>query len=292
MTDEMDHGALRWALHDVVDGLQPRLPGGDSAAISEYVDHNELGLAIGSLIDVLLLERVAVTPDEHERLRDLLTWFREAGSRTSVVLDMDAILGALDRTDRTGSHRGLPPLRGGHLRGSGRPGATEFPAGWNAERIGTAADGVAGPPVILANGKVWNDGEVHGVRVGVLVGGDGARRSVVPLPGQGVARTPLTTRSLPQRLALGVQQSGAAVIRGLPSLIDRQEVRSLKALLDTGEWDELADAIAARLAVLRGGAPSSVLSRARVMLLAFDLPVEGCAFLNDRDAVLARWEAV
>ncbi len=292
MTNQMDYGAFQWALHDLVDSLRPRLPDGIATGIGEYIDHNELGLAISDLIDVLLLERIALTPGEHGKVRDLLTWFREAGARLAVVVEMDGILDVLDRTDRPGHGRGLPPLRGGHLPHSGRPGATEFPSDWDTAQVHAAAECVgAEPSLLLPNTKTWREGEVRGVRIGILDDADGARRTIVPLPGPGVARTPLTTTPVPQRLASGVEASGAALLGGLRPLVSETESRCLKALLDTGEWDELADAVAARLMHIHGRSLGNIAARAREMLLAFDLPVEGCAFLNDRDAVLARLEA-
>ena len=285
----MDRDALPWALHHVVDDVAERMPAADVETIREYIDHDEYGLAMSDLVSVFMGARVQLTAQEHHEVRDLLAHFRDGGSRFRHLTLGDAVADALDRVDRPLRSRGLPPLRGGHLPHSGRPGATEFPEGWTEHRTVTAVPEL-GPAVVLPNGRTWRDGEVGGIRVGALLDAAGGLRAVVPLPGPGVRRTPVPDTSVPWVLATSARSAAAVVLTARRPTMDPPVERALRALLDTGEWEELADALAADLLGAPAGMTEWQNQRARELLLTFDLPVEGCEHLNDRDALLARLE--
>lgn len=285
----MEREALAWALHHIVDSTADRLPATDVDMVREHIDHDESGLALADLTSTLLQCRVPLTAEEHHEVHTLLTHFRDGGSRFRLIALADAVADALDRADRPPRARGLPPLRGGHLSGSARPGATEFPGGWTERRVATAAHELD-PAVALPNGRMWRVGTVDGVGVGALSVADGRLRAVVPIPGPQVRRTPVPDMSLPWLLAAGVRSAASAVLAARGRAMQPAVAEVLQTLLDTGEWEELADALAADLLHGPAGLSGRPAQRARELLRAFDLPVEGCEHLNDRDSVLARLE--
>lgn len=101
---------------------------------------------------------------------------------------------------------GLPPERaahildgdrwgGGHRHGTGRPGKTEFPVGWDDERIiGQIVDVARFPdagPVLQANHRWRVRGERDGVAITVVVHPDGKIWAAWPEEGSpGVIRNP------------------------------------------------------------------------------------------------------
>jgi hypothetical protein len=83
---------------------------------------------------------------------------------------------------------------GGHAPGTGRPGATEFPATWSREQITERLLDVARypdePPRRLVNGLWHTTGVREGVRIVVLVEATGSVRAAFPVAGPGVVRNP------------------------------------------------------------------------------------------------------
>ena len=79
---------------------------------------------------------------------------------------------------------------GGHAPGTGRPGATEFPATWSREQITERLLDVARypdeTPRLLANGLWHTVGVRAGVRIVVLLEAAGAVRAAFPVDGPGV----------------------------------------------------------------------------------------------------------
>jgi hypothetical protein len=271
-----------WAIHHIIDDLTRRHPHLDVAEVRLYVDHDELGLAADELIGVLTDERVGLTAEELRRVGEVITF---TGTSRWAARDVDAVLAVLDRAGEPLARRGLPLLRGGHLPGAGRPGATQFPSGWDEQRVQDAARRVTGPSTTLANGRTWTEGTVDGVRIGVLREEDGAVVTAAPLPGPDVQRVPEARGAL---LVSGLQRTANALLADAAPLLGPGERTALRALRDTGEWAELADALIARLTGVPH-LPDHVAAGARRLLLAFDLPVDGCAHLNDRDRWLACW---
>jgi hypothetical protein len=85
---------------------------------------------------------------------------------------------------------------GGHRHGTGKPGKTEFPAGWNDEKITDALLDVARRPDQQPSHQKWNDrwvarGTRDDVEVVVVISGDGRIWSGWPNPGgSGVIKNP------------------------------------------------------------------------------------------------------
>jgi hypothetical protein len=85
---------------------------------------------------------------------------------------------------------------GGHRHGTGKPGKTEFPAGWNDEKITNALLDVARRPDQQPDHQKWNDrwvarGTRDDVEVVVVISGDGRIWSGWPNPGgSGVIKNP------------------------------------------------------------------------------------------------------
>jgi len=85
---------------------------------------------------------------------------------------------------------------GGHRHGTGKPGKTEFPAGWNDEKITNALLDVARRPDQQPGHQKWNDrwvarGTRDDVEVVVVISGDGRIWSGWPNPGgSGVIKNP------------------------------------------------------------------------------------------------------
>jgi hypothetical protein len=85
---------------------------------------------------------------------------------------------------------------GGHRHGTGKPGKTEFPAGWNDEKITNALLDVARRPDQQPSHQKWNDrwvarGTRDDVEVVVVISGDGRIWSGWPNPGgSGVIKNP------------------------------------------------------------------------------------------------------
>jgi hypothetical protein len=85
---------------------------------------------------------------------------------------------------------------GGHRHGTGKPGKTEFPAGWNDEKITDALLDVARRPDQQPGHQKWNDrwvarGTRDDVEVVVVIAGDGRIWSGWPNPGgSGVIKNP------------------------------------------------------------------------------------------------------
>jgi hypothetical protein len=281
----MDVGERTWATHHIIDDLVRRFPQLDVAEARLYLDHDEVGLAVDELLGVLIADRVGLTAEEHRRVGEVLT-FR--GSSIRATRDVDAVLAVLDRAGEPLARRGLPLLRGGHLPGAGRPGATQFPASWDEQRVHDAVRRLAGPWTTLANRRAWVDGTADGIRVGVLRDETGAVRTVAPLPGSDVRWMPEPREAIQTLLVGELQRTANALLVDAAPLLGPDERTALKALRDTGEWVELADALVARLSGVPD-LPEPSAAAARRLLLAFDLPVDGCAYLNDRDRLLARW---
>lgn len=101
--------------------------------------------------------------------------FRVSPERATHILDGDA----------TG---------GGHRHGTGRPGKTEFPAGWTDQNIVSVVVRIARSPEAVQlqrNGRWRAEGNHDGVDIAVVVMPDGRIWTAHPLPGSpGVTQNP------------------------------------------------------------------------------------------------------
>ncbi|WP_205325233.1 EndoU domain-containing protein [Glycomyces sp. YM15] len=86
-----------------------------------------------------------------------------------------------------------PQGSGGHLSGTGVPGKTEFPEGWEMDDVKDAFQEVAGNPTDAwptSSGNYFAEGVVDGVLVNVVVRPDGSIEAGWPISGPGVTRNP------------------------------------------------------------------------------------------------------
>lgn len=145
---------------------------------------------------------------------------------------------------------------GEHGPGTGRRGATEFPAAWSREEITDRIVDVARypdePPRLLASG-VWRTvGVREGVRIGVLVEASGAIRAAYPVTGPGVVRNPDRAAD-PRRPTLAdlagglVGYSAEELLGRLGDRLTAGDREVYNELFRAGEWDELGAALAAQL---------------------------------------------
>lgn len=274
-------------LQQLIDATVARHPRMDVSEPQLYLDHGELRLALGELLGLLVEQRVPVLAHEHEQLTELVLYFR-ALRPTSDPLDDS--LAALDRIGRPQARRRPPPLRGGHIAAHGRPGATEFPPGWSADDVRQAADAVPAAGVLLANGHRWSSGVADAVTVVVVRDEEGRTRVTAPLRGPDVERASGCHSGTEELLARIVHRNVQNLLTDLGPSMGRAEREALRSLATTGEWEELADALVAHVTTLPLPLPVRITAQVRALLLVFDEQVDGCTYLNDRDAILARLE--
>lgn len=153
---------------------------------------------------------------------------------------------------------------GGHAAGTGRRGASEFPAGWTrdeiTERIVDVARHPDEPPRLLANGLWHTVGVRDGVRIVVLLEAQGAVRAAFPVDGDGVVHNPDRAadpeRPTPADLTDGrVGYAATELLARLAGRLGDDDRELFEQMYRAGEWDELGDALAAQLrdAELAGG---------------------------------------
>ncbi len=141
---------------------------------------------------------------------------------------------------------------GGHAPGIGRRGATEFPASWSRQEITDRLLDVARypdeTPSRLPNG-VWRAVGVRaGVRIVVLLTGDGAIRAAFPVSGPGVVRNPdrAADPARPTAADLDAGRPGYAAGELLASTALPPDLLLIcRELADAAEWAELADVLRA-----------------------------------------------
>lgn len=254
----------------------------------------EQGFGMDLLVGWLLSERLPLDARTHGVVAHILAEMGPLPVRFLPFLsDPVGVTALLDREGEPLRNRGLPPQRGGHTIATQR-GVVTFPRAWSNECIRRAGDLVLGSPEIarLANGRRWRVSVVDQVAVGTLTTPDGRLRVVVPEAAPGTRpRTRLYAdeeRLAPAELVAGVTGGNCTRLREVLRLTD-DESEVLRQLDLAAEYDELADALIARADQDWPHLDPDARRRARALLRTFDLPVEGCAHLNDRDALLARW---
>ncbi|MGH8877447.1 MAG: EndoU domain-containing protein, partial [Stackebrandtia sp.] len=85
------------------------------------------------------------------------------------------------------------PRKGGHLHGTGRPGKTEFPEGWEDEDVSEGLAAVADKPTstrLTDSGNWFAQGTHRGVEMTAVVRPDGSIEAGWPTGGAGVKRNP------------------------------------------------------------------------------------------------------
>jgi hypothetical protein len=188
-------------------------------------------------------------------------------------------------------------MGGGHAPGVGRRATSEFPPGWTDEHIIAVVKDVANDPSEprrrQRNGRWRCAGERFNVHVVVLVEDTGHVHTGYPVAGPGVARNPDTARDPANPTVADLKENRISFFadRVLTTLGDRlppEDATHYRTLFWAGEWDELADVLAAHAAKADLKLSADERSDLEKLLNTFDLPVPGCAFLNDRDHILAR----
>ncbi|ATY15670.1 hypothetical protein CU254_38755 [Amycolatopsis sp. AA4] len=187
-------------------------------------------------------------------------------------------------------------MGGGHASGIGRRATCEFPPGWSDEQIIAVVKDVANDPGEPRrqqyNGRWRCVGERYGVRVVVLVNGDGLVHTSYPLPGPGVVRNPDAARdpanpTVDDRAGNRISYFVDSVLRLLAHRMPPEDLEHYRDLQWSGEWEELADTMAAHFQVTGIQLNPDEYADFEKLLNSFDLPVRDCRYLNDRERVLA-----
>ena len=285
---------LRPEYDEVLAFVLPLLPVRSAKQVHDWFSAGEQGFGMDQLIWALLIERIPLDARSHELLSHILIEMGPLPGRILPCLsDPAGVLALIDREDEPLRRRGLPPQRGGHTAGAGR-GSVAFPMGWTDERVRRVGELVAEGPVVahLANDRVWRSAVVDAVTVGVLAAPTGKVRAVVPIAPP-ATRADVRLFADPDRptpielVAFTVRDNCERLQEEMSCPVDEAEV--LRQLHLATEYDELADALIARADQEWPHLDPDARRRARALLRTFDLPVEGCAHLNDRDATLGRW---
>lgn len=188
-------------------------------------------------------------------------------------------------------------MGGGHAPGVGRRATSEFPPGWTDEQIIAVVKDVANDPGearrLQKNGRWRCAGERFNVHLIVLVEENGHVHTAYPVAGPGVVRNPDTARDPANPTVADLKENrisffADSVLSTLGGRLPPDDLSHYRTLLWSGEWEELADVLAAH--VVKDGLrlTSDELSDFEKLLNSYDLPVPGCAFLNDREHILTR----
>ncbi|MCR6489454.1 EndoU domain-containing protein [Amycolatopsis sp. OK19-0408] len=186
-------------------------------------------------------------------------------------------------------------MGGGHAPGAGRRATSEFPPGWSNEHIISVVKDVANDPSEARrqqlNGRWRCAGERFNVHLIVLVEENGHVHTAYPVAGPGVIRNADAARDPANPTVADLQENRISFFADsiLTSLADRlspEDYTHYRTLLWSGEWEELADVLSAHATKLGFGFSADEFSDFEKLLNSYDLPVAGCAFLNDREHVL------
>ena len=284
------------AMDEVRRTVEPAVSESAVKQLREWFAMGEQGFGMDLLVWLMLSLRLPLDPRTFELVSHVLMELGPLPGRVLPCLsDPAGVIALLDREGEPLRRRRLLPQRGGHTA-TGRRGAVAFPPGWTEQRIRRAADPVLATATVaeLPNGRRWQTARVEGIAVGVLATSADEVRAVAPVapPGTrpGVRHFVDPARpTLPELLARTVRNSTEQVRLSLVATDEESEV--LRQLQLAAEYDELADALIARADQDWTHLDPDTRRKARTLLRSFDLPVEGCAYLNDRDALLGRWAA-
>jgi hypothetical protein len=186
-------------------------------------------------------------------------------------------------------------MGGGHAPGVGRRATSEFPPGWSNEHIISVIKDVANDPSEARrqqkNGRWRCAGERFNVHVVVLVEENGHVYTGYPVAGPGVVRNPDAARDPANPTVADLKENrisffADSVLTALADRLSPEDYTHYRTLLWSGEWEELADVLAAHATKLGLNLSADELSDLEKLLNSFDLPVANCAFLNDREHIL------
>lgn len=287
---------LRPEFDEVRRVVEPTLDEVATRHLRDWFAVGEQGFGMNLLVWLLLSERLPLDARTHGLVSHILTEMGPLPGRILPYLsDPVGVTTLLDRAGEPLRHRGLLPQRGGHTADVER-GEVAFPPEWTAERIARAAGPVLDAPTALrlGNGRTWRAAVVDEIAVGVLTTPAGRLRAVVPVapPATRPRRRSYTDPDRPAAIELlaVVARNNCSRLHEVLHPTD-EEAEVLRQLQLAAEYDELADALIARADREWPHLDPDARRRARALLRTFDLPVEGCTHLNDRDATLERWGA-
>ncbi|MEA5359725.1 EndoU domain-containing protein [Amycolatopsis sp., V23-08] len=191
-------------------------------------------------------------------------------------------------------------MGGGHASGAGRRATSEFPPGWSGEHIISVIKDVANDPGEARrqqyNGRWRCAGERFNVHLVVLVEENGHVHTAYPVAGPGVTRNPDAARDPANPTVADLRENrisffAESVLSTLGDRLSPEDFTHYRTLLWSGEWEELADVLAAHATKTDLKFSADELSDFEKLLNSYDLPVAGCAFLNDRDHILTQLRA-
>jgi hypothetical protein len=109
--------------------------------------------------------------------------------------------------------------------------------------------------------------------------------------GPGVVRNPDTARDPANPTVADLRENrisffADSVLTTVGGRLSPEDYTHYRTLLWAGEWEELADVLAAHAYRLGFGFSADEFSDFEKLLNSYDLPVPGCAFLNDREHIL------
>ncbi|SEB39536.1 EndoU nuclease [Amycolatopsis tolypomycina] len=192
-------------------------------------------------------------------------------------------------------------MGGGHAPGVGRRATSEFPAGWTDEQIISVVKDVANDPSEARrqqrNGRWRCAGERFNVHLIVLVEDNGHVHTAYPVAGPGVIRNPDTARDPANPTVADLKGNrisffADSVLTTIGNRLSPEDYTHYRTLLWAGEWEELADVLAAHAYRVGFGFSADEFSDFEKLLNSYDLPVPGCAFLNDREYILKQLRPV
>jgi hypothetical protein len=285
---------LRPQFDEVLDVVLPVVDERRQKLLRDRFSVGEQGFGMDLLVRLLLFERLPLDARTHGLVSHILAEMGPIpGDTLPYLSDPAGVTSLLDREGEPLRRRGLPPQRGSLTDGDWR-GVCTFPTYRGEDQIREAAAVVAGGPVtaVLSNSRAWRSAPVDDVVVGHLATSAGDVRADFPVVPTHEWREPphfIDPRrpALTELIVFGVRVNCTQLQEVLhPSDEEREVLRQLQL---AAEYDELADALIARADQEWPHLDPDARRRARALLRSFDLPVEGCAHLNDRDATLARW---
>lgn len=262
--------------------LAPAFTEQDTSEVRDWFDAGEHDFGMDQFVRILLMDRIPLDDRSYELVTSILQEITPVpGGRLTYLSNPGAVARLLDRAGEPRRRRGMPALRSGAEGPFLPPGRTPRLA---AEQVLARRPD---PMVRLSNGRHWRATRIDGVEVGVLTTADGEIRAIVPGERDRSPR-PFSdpARATAAELLAFCVRRNCNWLQGLLHT-DQDEADVLGALYRAGEFDELGDALIARADHEWPQLDPPARSRARALLRSYDLPVEGCRYLDDR--VLARW---